>query len=134
MNESEDRRLKDIDELLDKNYSLLRKSEESKRVETHPRRIEELDKDIKRTREDIKELEDERDELLEKGAREKKEALPRIWNVIQMQNPAFSGRQDILAELREALTSGAVKQVLWGGNGRRGKIPDRHRIHIPPYC
>lgn len=119
MNETKDCRLKDIDELLKKDYSLLRQLEESKRVEQHPRRIEELNKDIKRTQDDIKEHEDERDELLKKKAHEEKTngALLRIWNVPHLQNPAFSGRTDILAELREALTSGAVKQVLWGMGG-----------------
>lgn len=114
MNESKQRRLKDIDELLDRNYSLLKKSEESKRVETHPRKIEELEKEIKRTRDDIKELEEER-KPLEKAASEEK-AKGGQWNVPFQRNPYFTGREQVFEKLHEALISGKI-QVIKGLGG-----------------
>ena len=47
-------------------------------------------------------------------------ALPPVWNVPFQQNPFFSGRDQTLAELQGALTSGeptAWKQALWGMGG-----------------
>jgi hypothetical protein len=47
-------------------------------------------------------------------------ALPRIWNVPQLRNPAFTGRQDLLQELTASLAGGtatAITQAIAGLGG-----------------
>jgi tetratricopeptide (TPR) repeat protein len=47
-------------------------------------------------------------------------ALPPIWNLPHLRNPNFTGREDILAQLRSALTSGqpaALTQAIHGLGG-----------------
>ncbi len=119
MNDSKQRRLKDIDELLDENYPLLRNSEESKRVETHLRKIEELEKEIKRTRSDIKELEDERGRLLKITGPEEIAIGTQKWNVPFQRNPFFTGRKHVFEKLHEALFSSKIQVV--NGLGGMGK-------------
>jgi len=46
-------------------------------------------------------------------------ALPPIWNIPHLRNPTFTGRGDLLAELREALRAG--KPVALSGLGGVGK-------------
>ena len=118
MKDSKQRRIKDIDELLDKNYSLLKKSEESKRVETHPRKIEELDNEIKRTHDDIKELEDERRRLIEKTEPDEK-AKGVQWNIPFQRNPFFTGREHVFGKLYDALNSSKIQVI--NGLGGMGK-------------
>jgi len=46
--------------------------------------------------------------------------LPRIWNVPHLQNPNFTGREEILTRLKETLTSGqpaAITQAITGLGG-----------------
>jgi len=86
--------------------------------DTDRKRLQDLEVNIEQ---DLKLLKKYEEELrLETDPRRLNKLLPHIWNVSHIRNTHFTGREDILSELRAALTSGepaAWKQAVTGMGG-----------------
>jgi tetratricopeptide (TPR) repeat protein len=130
--------LEDIEENIKKDLRLLKKYEEELRLETDPRRLENIRRNIQRQHESVRGYRQEYEELNKKGTSpqaqnisnllqqqetkldEVQKMLPPIWKVPHIRNTHFTGREDILHELRAALISGetaAWKQAVTGMGG-----------------
>ena len=131
-------RLEYLEEKLKKDLKLLKEYEEELRFETEPRRLGDISRNIQRQRELVREYRQQYEELQkivtpaqvqnisdllqqqEVKLDEVNKLLPDIWNVSHIRNTHFTGRKDILSELRAALTSGEPatwKQAVTGMGG-----------------
>jgi tetratricopeptide (TPR) repeat protein len=136
--DSTEKRLKVLGGHINKDMDLLNDYEDKLRYETDPRRLAGYRQDIERQHESLKHYWQEYDELQKqatpaemqnvtdllqrKGAKldEIRKLLPPVWNVSHHRNPNFTGRKDIISELKSALTSGepaAWKQAAFGMGG-----------------
>ena len=131
-------RLKVLEGHINKDMDLLEEYEDELRYETYPRRLARCRREIERQRESLAQYQQEYDELKEQATpaelqnvtdllqqqdmklEDIRKLLPPVWNVSHHRNPNFTGRKDILSELRLALTSGepaAWKQAAFGMGG-----------------
>jgi hypothetical protein len=131
-------RLKALEDSIRQDMDLLKSYEDKLRYETDPRRLAGYRRDIERQYESLTQYQQEYDELKEQAPPaemqnvvdllqqqdmkldEIRKLLPPVWNVSHHRNPNFTGREDILSELRLALTSGepaAWKQAAFGMGG-----------------
>ncbi|MEA3324010.1 MAG: hypothetical protein U9Q37_02575, partial [Euryarchaeota archaeon] len=131
-------RLKALEDGIYQDQDLLNDYEDKLRYETDPRRLAGYRQEIKRQHESIAEHQQEYAKLKEQATpaemqnvtdllqqqdmklEDIRKLLPPVWNVSHHRNPNFTGREDILSELRIALTSGgpaAWKQALTGMGG-----------------
>jgi len=131
-------RLQDLEENMEQDLKLLKEYEKELRFETDPRRLGDIRRNIQRQHESVREYRQEYEELQkiatsaqvqnisdllqqqEAKLDEVNKLLPPIWNVSHIRNTHFTGREDILSELRAALTSGepaAWKQAVTGMGG-----------------
>ena len=139
MNEElNDKRLTDLKDSIRKDMDLLKGYEDELRYETEPRPLARYRREIERQRESLAQYQQEYDELkmqmspepmqnveslLQQQGRtlgEIQRLLPLVWNVPHHRNPNFTGREDILSNLRLSLTSGesaAWKQAVTGMGG-----------------
>ena len=131
------KRLQDLEENMEHDLKLLKEYEEELRFETDRRRLGDIRRNIQRQHESVREYRQEYEELQkivpaqvqnisdilqqqEAKLDEVNKLLPPIWNVSHIRNTHFTGREDILSELRAALTSGepaAWKQAVTGMGG-----------------
>ncbi len=137
-NDSSEKRLKVLEDHINNDLDLLKEYEDVLRDETHPRRKAKYRREIERQRVSLAQYQQEYDQLREHVAPEdsqniadllqQKDAkleevqkfLPQVWNVPHHRNPNFTGRKDILADIRLYLTSGepaAWKQAVTGMGG-----------------
>ncbi len=132
------KRLQDLEDNIKKDLDLLKKYEDELRYSNDPRDLARFHQEIERQKESAANYQQEYDELKAKistadrehltGLLKEKESglanlqkmLPEIWNIAQFRNRNFTGREQIMAELRSCLTSAqpeAWKQALWGMGG-----------------
>jgi len=132
------KRLKDLEENMKQDLKLLKEYEDELRFESDRRRLGDIRRNIQRQHESVREYRQEYEELQKIGTPaqvqnisdllqqqeakldEVNKLLPPIWNVSHIRNTHFTGRKDILSELRAALTSGepaAWKQAVTGMGG-----------------
>jgi len=132
------KRLQDLEENIEQDLKLLNEYEEELRFETDPRQLGDIRRNIQWQHESVREYRQEYEELQkivtpaqvqnisdllqqqEAKLDEVNTLLPPIWNVSHIRNTHFTGREDILSELRAALTSGepaAWKQAVTGMGG-----------------
>jgi len=132
------KRLQDLEENMEQDLKLLKEYEEELRYERDPRRLGDIRRNIQRQHESVREYRQEYEKLQkivtpaqvqnisdllqqhEAKLDEVNKLLPPIWNVFHNRNTHFTGREDILSELRAALTSGepaAWKQAITGMGG-----------------
>jgi len=132
------KRLQDLEENMEQDLKLLKEYEEELRFENDPRRLGDIRRNIQRQHESVRKYRQEYEELQkivtpaqvqnigdllqqqEAKLDEINKLLPPIWNVSHIRNTHFTGREDILSELRAALTSGepaAWKQAVTGMGG-----------------
>ncbi|MBA1341611.1 MAG: Photosystem I assembly protein Ycf3 [ANME-2 cluster archaeon] len=137
-NDSNEKRLKVLEDHINNDLDLLKEYEDVLRDETDPRRKAKYRREIEQQRESLAHYQQEYNQLREHVAPEyaqniadllqQKDAkleevqkfLPQVWNVPHHRNPNFTGREDILADLRLSLTSGepaAWKQAVTGMGG-----------------
>ena len=133
-----EKRLKALEDSICKDLDLLKKYEDELRYETDPSLVEKYRRKIEQLRGSLVHNQQEHDELKkqvtpveieyvtdllqQKDVKlyEIQKLLPPIWNVSHLRNPNFTGREDIMADLRMALTSGepaAWKQAVTGMGG-----------------
>jgi len=139
MNEElNDKRLGDLEDSIRKDMDLLKSYEDELRYETEPRPLARYRREIERQHESLVQYQHEREELKkqvppaqmqdvtnllqqqDKKLDEIQRLLPLVWNVPHHRNPNFTGREDILSNLRLSLTSGvpvAWKQAVTGMGG-----------------
>nr|QNO48203.1 hypothetical protein PGANABGL_00017 [Methanosarcinales archaeon ANME-2c ERB4] len=131
-------RLKALEDGIRQDQDLLKSYEDELRDERDPRLIGKYRRDIERQHESLKHYWKEYDELKEQATPaemqnvadllqqqdmkldEIRKLLPPVWNVSHHRNPNFTGREDIMADLRLALPSGAPaawKQAVTGMGG-----------------
>ncbi len=150
------RRLEVLEGHIRKDMDLLEEYEDELRHETDLRHKEKYRREIERQRESLTRYQQEYDELQkqvtsaemqgvadllqQKGAKldEIQKLLPPVWNVPHIRNPNFTGREDILSDLRLALTSGepaAWKQAAlgMGGVGKTQLAVEYIYRHKPDY-
>lgn len=151
------RRLEILEGHINKDMDLLEEYEDELRYETDQRRLASYRQQIERQRESLTRYQQEYDELQkevtpaeirnitdllqQKGAKLDelwKLLLPPVWNVPHIRNPNFTGREDILSDLRLALTSGepsAWKQAAlgMGGVGKTQLAVEYIYRHKPDY-
>ena len=137
-NDPTEKRLKDLEDNIRKDMDLLKSYEDELRYETEPRPLARYRREIERQRESLAQYQQEYDELKMQASPaqmqnvtnllqqqdmkldEIQRLLPQVWNVPHHRNPNFTGRKDILSNLRAALTSGepsAWKQAITGMGG-----------------
>jgi len=139
MNEElNDKRLTDLKDSIRKDMDLLKSYEDELRYETEPRPLARYRREIERQHESLAHYQQEYDELKMQASPEPMQnvesllqqqgtkldkiqrLLPQVWNVPHHRNPNFTGRKDILSNLRLSLTSGesaAWKQAVTGMGG-----------------
>jgi len=131
-------RLEDIEEHIKQDLKLLKEYEEELRFETDPRRLSDIRRNIQRQHESVRQYRQEYEELNKKGTfpqaqnisnllqqqetklDEVQKLLPLIWNIPHNRNPNFTGREEHLARLKDALNSGqpaALTQAIHGLGG-----------------
>jgi tetratricopeptide (TPR) repeat protein len=131
-------RLNDLEDSIRQDMDLLKSYEDELRDERDPRLIEKCRRDIERQHESLTQYQQEYNELQKQATPaemqnvtdllqqqdmkldEIRKLLPPVWNVSHHRNPNFTGREDLLSELRLALTSGepaAWKQAAFGMGG-----------------
>lgn len=134
-------RIQQLADNIRKDIDLLKNYEDELRYETDPRRRARYRREIERQRESLSSYQQEYDELRGQGTGgmtagmqdttdmlhqmdaklyEIQRFLPLVWNVPHHLNPNFTGRVDILSNLRLSLTSGepaAWKQAITGMGG-----------------
>ena len=131
-------RLKALEDSIRQDTKLLKSYEDKERYESDPRSLAGYRRDIERQHESLKHYWQEYDELKKQATpaemqnvadllqqqdmklEDIRKLLPPVWNVSHHRNPNFTGREDILSELRLALASGepaAWKQAAFGMGG-----------------
>ena len=154
--DSIEKRLKALKGRINEDLDLLNDYENELRYETDPRLMGKYRRDIERQHESLAQCQQECDELKEQATPtemqnvtdllqqqdmkldEIRKLLPPVWNVSHHRNPNFTGRKDILSELRLALTSGepaAWKQAItgMGGVGKTQLAVEYIYRHKPDY-
>ncbi|PXF60998.1 MAG: hypothetical protein C4B59_06525 [Candidatus Methanogaster sp.] len=149
-------RLKALEGNIREDMALLNDYEDELRYETDPRRLARYRREIERQRESLVQYQQEYGELQKQATpaemrnvtdllqqqdmklEDIRKLLPPVWNVSHHRNPNFTGREDILSELRSALTSGepaAWKQALtgMGGVGKTQLAVEHIYRHKPDY-
>ena len=132
------KRLQDLEENIEQDLKLLKEYEGDLRFETDPRRLGDIRQNIQRQHELVRKYRQEYEELQkivtpaqvqnisdllqqqEAKLDEVNKLLPPTWSVPHIRNTHFTAREDILLELRAALTSGepaAWKQAITGMGG-----------------
>jgi len=139
MNEElNDKCLRYLEDNIRKDQDLLKGYEDELRYETEPRPLARYRREIERQHESLAQYQQEYDELkmqvspaqmqnVESLLQQQdmklddiQRLLPQVWNVSYHRNPNFTGREDILSNLRLSLTSGepaAWKQAVTGMGG-----------------
>jgi tetratricopeptide (TPR) repeat protein len=131
-------RLQHLKENMKQDLKLLKEYEGELRFETDPRRLGDIRRNIQRQHESVRQYRQEYEKLQkivtpaqvqnisdllqqqEAKLDEVNKLLPPIWNVSHIRNTHFTGRDDILSELRASLTSGEPagwKQAVTGMGG-----------------
>ena len=131
-------RLQDIEENIKQDLKLLKDYEEELRFEADPRRLGDIRRNIQRQHESVRKYRQEYEELNKKGTSpqaqnisnllqkqetkldEVQKMLPLIWNIPHNRNPNFTGREEHLTRLKDALNSGqpaALTQAIHGLGG-----------------
>ncbi|MBA1341618.1 MAG: hypothetical protein C5S40_05700 [ANME-2 cluster archaeon] len=131
-------RLQDLEENIKQDLKLLKEYEGELRFETEPRRLGDIRRNIQRQHESVREYRQEYEELNKKGISpqaqnlsnllqqqetkldEVQKMLPLIWNIPHNRNPNFTGREEYLTRLKDALNSGqpaALTQAIHGLGG-----------------
>jgi len=139
MNEElNDKRLKALEDSMRQDLDLLKNYEDELRYETDPSIREKYRRQIEQLRKSVGNNQEERDELKKQATPTQmqkvenllqqtevklddiQKLLPQVWNVPHHRNPNFTGRVDILSNLRLSLASGepaAWKQAITGMGG-----------------
>jgi len=117
-----EKRLKALGNSIHQDLDLLKWYEDKLRDEIDPRLIKKYQSDIERQHESLAHNQQEYDELCKQVQPEDEiqKLLPQVWNVPHHLNPNFTGRKDILSNLRLSLTSGELttwKQAVTGMGG-----------------
>ena len=157
MNEElNDQRLGDLEDNIRKDMDLLKGYEDELRYETDLRRLAKCRTEIERQRKSLAQYQQEYDELKKQVLPAQmqnitnllqlqytklddiKKLLPPIWNVPHHRNPNFTGRIDILSNLRLSLTSGepaAWKKAItdMGGVGKTQLAVEYIYLHKTDY-
>ena len=157
MNEElNDKRLRDLEDNIRQDLELLKGYEDELRYETEPRPLARYRREIERQRESLAHYQQEYDELKMQASpapmqnvesllqqqgttlEEIQRLLPLVWNVPHHRNPNFTGREDILSNLRLSLTSGgpaAWKQAVtgMGGVGKTQLVVEYIYLHKTDY-
>jgi len=154
--DSTERRLKALEDSIRQDQDLLKSYEDELRYETDPRRLARCRREVERQRESLAQYQQEYDELKKQATPaevqnvtdllqqqdvkldEIRKLLPPVWNVSHHRNPNFTGREDVLSELRLALTS--VEPAAWkraltgtGGMGKTQLAVEYIYRHKPDY-
>ena len=119
--DSTEKRLKDLEDNIRQDQDLLKSYEDELRGETDPRLKGKYRREIERQHESLNHYWQEYDELQKQATPaeiqnvtdllqqqdmkldEIRKLLPPVWNVSHHRNPNFTGRKDVLSELRLAL-------------------------------
>ena len=129
------KRLQDLEENIEQDLKLLKEYEEELRFETDRRRLGDIRRNIQRQHESVRKYRQEYEELNKKGTSpqaqnisnllkqqetkldEVQKMLPLIWNIPHNRNPNFTGREEHLTRMKDALNSGqaaALTQAIHG--------------------
>ena len=132
------KRLQDLEENIKQDLKLLKEYEEELRFATDPRRLGDIRRNIQRQHESVRKYRQEYEELNKKGTSpqaqnisnllqqqetkldEVQKLLPLIWNIPHNRNPNFTGREEHLVRLKDALNTGqpaALTQAIHGLGG-----------------